>query len=91
MSGPSREQRDALRQLAHDELPCEWPERIDRLLDALDARDAELTALADEWDRRYDAGDHMVGCADGSGYYDLLADKLRALLDSSQGDVGGGA
>ena len=40
---------------------------------------AAVEALADEWDHRYEAGDHMVGCRDGSGYYDLLADEIRTL------------
>lgn len=40
---------------------------------------AKVEALADEWDHRYEAGDHMVGCRDGSGYYDLLADEIRTL------------
>jgi hypothetical protein len=51
------------------------------ILAAHEAREARVRALADEWEHRYDAGDHMVGCPDGAGYYDLLADELRAALD----------
>ncbi len=49
-----------------------------------------IAALADEWEHRYDSGDHMLGTPDGTGYYDLLAGELRALLDSPARGVGGG-
>jgi len=41
---------------------------------------ARVEALADEWEHRYDTGDHMLGCPDGAGYYDLLTTDLRAAL-----------
>jgi len=49
--------------------------------DALLEREERVRALADEWERRYAAGDHMVACPDGAGWYDLLADRLRVTLD----------
>lgn len=45
----------------------------------MDVRD-RVTALAAEFDRRYANREGMLGCPDGAGYYDLLADELRAAI-----------
>ena len=60
---------------------------FDRLV-AAEAAVARVAALADEWGHRYDSGDHMLGCPDGTGYYDLLAYELRAALGGDGGGMG---
>jgi queuine/archaeosine tRNA-ribosyltransferase len=55
--------------------------RADR--DQARAQVERVRSLADEYAHRYDAGDHMLGCPDGAGYYDLVADEIRAALDGA--------